>query len=213
MLPKAGEATGDRQVAPDRRVARYLQVAREGLRRVARTVAQLRDLQGVGGEEHSEPADVNQMLSQLLMLNAQRFADQQIEVVWEPDERLPDVPVVADGIRQVFLNILLNAMDAMPAGGTLHIRTARTRRPPGVSIVVSDTGHGMSSSVVARVFEPFYTTKKKGLGLGLFTSRSIMERHGGWIDLQSREGQGTTFELWLPITSQRAAKEIEPGHA
>lgn len=199
-LPNAAEAT------------RYLEVAREELHRVARTVAQLRDLHGANGTEHSEPVQLNDILSQLLVLNAQRYNQQGVEVVWQPG-RLPRVPVVQDGIRQVFLNLLLNALDAMPKGGRLEVRTTHTRTPAGVRVTFRDTGHGMAADVKDRVFEPFYTTKKQGLGLGLFTSRSIIERHGGTIEVDSRTGHGATFTLWLPLALEHnvvpAAEEAQ----
>ncbi len=105
---------------------------------------------------------------------------------------------MADRIRQVFLNLFLNAMDAIPQGGGLEIRTTQTRNPAGVRVTVRDSGAGIPPAVLDRIFEPFYTTKKKGLGLGLFTSRAIVEQHHGSIEAHSRPGRGTTFLVWLP---------------
>jgi len=178
--------------------SRYLAVAREELRRVTRTIAQLRDLQSFSESERVEPLDLNETLAQLLTLNTPRCSEQGIQVVWQPARRLPPLMLVADRIRQVFLNLLLNAMDAMPEGGVLTVHAARSRKPFGVRVTVRDTGPGIPAAILERVFEPFYTTKKKGLGLGLFTSRSIIERHRGTIDVHSRPGQGTTFVVWLP---------------
>lgn len=178
---------------------RYLAVAREELHRVARTVAQLRDLQTVSQPEQPEVVDLNDMLSQLLTLSTPKCTEQGIQVVWRPARRLPPLLVVADRIRQVFLNLLLNAIDAMPQGGQLMIRSTQSRNPAGVRVAVRDSGAGIPLAVLERVFEPFYTTKKKGLGLGLFTSRTIVERHHGSIEAHSRPGQGTTFIVWLPI--------------
>lgn len=182
---------------------RYLDVGREELRRVARIVAQLRDLQTVSEPEHAEPVDLNDMLVQLLTLNRQKCAEQGIAILWQPAQRLPPLVVALDRIRQVFLNLFLNAIDAMPRDGTLTVRTKWTRKPAGVRVTVRDTGQGMAPAVLARIFEPFYSTKKKGLGLGLFTSRSIIERHGGTIAVRSRPGRGTTFEVWLPVSMTR----------
>lgn len=190
----------DETLADTPEAGRYLAVAREELRRVARTVAQLRDLQGMAEPEVAELTDINGILGQLLTLNAQQCAQQGIEVAWRPARRLPPLFVAPDRIRQVCLNLLLNAMDAMPDGGMLAVRTARTRRPAGVRVTIQDTGEGMPPAVVARVFEPFYSTKKKGLGLGLFTSRSIIEGHGGTIAIRSHPGRGTKFEVWLPLS-------------
>jgi signal transduction histidine kinase len=114
---------------------------------------------------------------------------------------LPNLPLVSDRIRQVFLNILLNALDAMPRGGKLTAQTARTRKPEGVRVTIRDTGEGMMPEVLGRIFEPFYSTKKSGLGLGLFTSRSIIDWHEGAIEARSRPGHGSAFEVWLPAAS------------
>jgi PAS domain S-box-containing protein len=183
--------------------SRYLAVAREELRRVTRIMAQLRDLQGVSEPERAEPVDLNEMLAQLLTLNTQRCGQQGIEIAWQPARRLPPLVAVPDRIRQVFLNILLNAMDAMPQGGRLAVRTTHTRKPAGARVTVRDTGEGMTPAVLARIFEPFYSTKKKGLGLGLFTSRSIVEQHRGTINVRSHPGRGTTFVAWLPALPER----------
>jgi PAS domain S-box-containing protein len=180
---------------------RYLQVAHEELRRVVRTVAQLRDLHDVSTTGERILTDVNELLDQLTTLSRPKCIELRISMQWKPAARLPQVLVAPDRIRQVFLNLLLNALDAMPEGGQLSVSTGQTRNPKGVRVVVRDTGQGMSPEVLSRVFEPFYSTKKSGLGLGLFTSRSIVERHGGCIEARSQPGQGTAFTLWLPVDS------------
>lgn len=185
---------------------RYLAIAREELRRVARTVAQLRDLQAVTGQERLEEIDLNEILAQLLTLNASKCAELGIAVDWQPARSLPGLIVVSDRIRQVFLNLLLNALDSMAGGGMLIVRSATTRQPAGVRATIRDTGEGMTPEVLARIFEPFYSTKKTGLGLGLFTSRSIIEWHGGTIAVRSRAGRGSVFEVWLPV------RRGEPGY-
>lgn len=106
-------------------------------------------------------------------------------------------------IRQAMTNVVLNAVDAMPEGGTLRVRSY----PVGhwVCLQVSDTGNGMSEEVRRRCFEPFFTTKgRAGTGLGLSIVFGIIERHGGRVDLHSEEGRGTTFTFWLPIERSRA---------
>jgi PAS domain S-box-containing protein len=188
-LPEGGEA------------GRYLEVARTELYRVARTVAQLRDLNRAEGSARLESADLNDLLAQLLTLNEPKCGELGIQVIWQPARRLPALQVMPDRIRQVFLNLILNAIDAMPGGGRLSVRTAKTRQPAGVRATIRDTGEGIPKAVLARLFEPFHSTKKHGLGLGLFTSRSIVEQHGGTIEAHSQPGRGTTFAVWLPVTS------------
>jgi len=199
----------DETLAEPAEAGRYLAVAREELRRVARTVAQLRDLQVVDEPDRVERVNLNDLLAQLLTLNASKCAQQGVSVVWQPAQRLPGLLVAADRIRQVFLNILLNALDAMPQGGTLTVHTMRTRQPTGVRVTIRDTGEGIAPAVLARIFEPFYTTKKKGLGLGLYTSRNIIERHGGAIDVRSHPGRGSIIEVWLPTGPAFAGEHSE----
>ena len=127
------------------------------------------------------------------------------------------VPVEMDRgqVEQVLLNLAINARDAMPAEGTLEIRLGTTLVDgtgvlrPGryATIVVSDTGHGMAPDVIARVFEPFYTTKPRGhgSGLGLSTVYGIVSRAGGKIDVASTVGRGTTFEVFLPLAGMPVA--------
>ncbi len=177
---------------------RYLEVALEELRRVARIVRQLRDLQRSSAIEEREPTDVNVLLGRVRTLSRRKCEDQDVEMVWEPAVDLPLLPLAPDRIQQVFLNLVLNALDAMPQGGRLEVSTTRTSQPPGVTVSLADSGVGIPPEVLARLFEPFYSTKRDGLGLGLFISHEIVERHGGHVDVESRVGEGTTFKVWLP---------------
>jgi PAS domain S-box-containing protein len=177
---------------------RYLEVALDELRRVARIVRQLRDLQRSSAIEEREPTDVNALLGRVGTLSRKQCEDQGVEVVWDTAVDLPMLTLAPDRIQQVFLNLVLNALDAMPQGGRLEVRTTRTSQPPGVSVSLADSGVGIPPEVLARIFEPFYSTKRDGLGLGLFISHEIVERHGGHVDVESRVGEGTTFKVWLP---------------
>ncbi len=115
------------------------------------------------------------------------------------------MPIVGEHIQQVFLNLVLNAIDAMPEGGELRIRAEDTEAPLGVQIAFADSGSGIAPEEVRRMFEAFHSTKELGLGLGLFVSRNIVQQHGGRIDVESEIGQGATFRVWLPrsaITDQ-----------
>jgi CheY-like chemotaxis protein/anti-sigma regulatory factor (Ser/Thr protein kinase) len=115
---------------------------------------------------------------------------------------LEDVPAVrgnAAELREAFTSLVLNAIDAMPRGGTLHIRS-RLADYRHAAITVADTGLGMTEEVRKRVFDPYFTTKgEEGTGLGLSVSHSIVERHGGDLRVDSRPGEGTTFTITLPI--------------
>jgi signal transduction histidine kinase len=124
---------------------------------------------------------------------------------------LPPVPLDRDMFKQALLNLLLNAQQAMPAGGELTIQAARDGDHVVMNLI--DTGNGMTPEVAARAFQPFYSTRNGGTGLGLPTTRKIVQGHGGTIDVQSEIGRGTKFTIRLPAAMQKigaapAAKEV-----
>jgi len=110
-------------------------------------------------------------------------------------------PIDATQIQQVLVNLIKNAMQAMTKGGTLTIQTGESS--DGVWVSVSDTGGGIAQEQINRIFEPFYTTKKKGTGLGLMIVQRIVRAHNGRIELESHVGRGTTFRIWLPLHERR----------
>ena len=114
----------------------------------------------------------------------------------------PDLPLLSldpDQMRQVVLNLVTNAMHATPRGGALTV--ACEREGDQVMVRVVDTGSGMPEEILPYIFEPFFTTKPigQGTGLGLSISRGIVEEHGGRIEVQSQEGKGSAFTVWLPV--------------
>jgi two-component system NtrC family sensor kinase len=113
-------------------------------------------------------------------------------------------PVSADfgQLRQAFMNILLNACDAMPQGGTLTLTSHLYSGSREVEIGVADTGSGIAPDVLSRIFDPFFTTKEKGTGLGLSVVYGIVEKHGGSMHVDSRVGQGTTMKVRLPLAAE-----------
>jgi len=177
----------------------YIEVAREELRRAARVVSQLRDLHRRPTLARKEPADLNALVVRVLTLGLKQCQDYGVAVDWAPGTALPPLLLAVDQTEQVFLNLLLNALDAMPEGGRLLVSTRRTSRPLGASIAFTDTGTGIAPDHLAHIFEPFFSTKSDGLGMGLFVTRSIVEEHGGHIEVESQEGKGSTFTVWLPV--------------
>ena len=102
-------------------------------------------------------------------------------------------------LKQVMLNLMLNGLEAMDRGGRLDVATEA--RGDGLVVRISDTGTGIPPDLLNKVWDPFFTTKERGMGLGMAIVKGIVERHGGRIDLSSHPGQGTTVELTLPLTS------------
>jgi signal transduction histidine kinase len=121
-------------------------------------------------------------------------------VAWNPDRSIPLLLLAPNRVRQVLLNLVLNAVEAMPEGGTLTVTTVRTDEPSGARIVVADDGVGIPPDVLPHIFEAFSTTKPEGLGLGLYISRRIVEEHGGWIHVDSQLGRGSAVTLQLPAS-------------
>jgi len=110
---------------------------------------------------------------------------------------LPEVEIDTDQIRQVFINIINNAVQAMPEGGKLTIDTSQ--RNGSIQVRIADTGFGIPEEALGKIFDPLFTMKAKGIGLGLAVCKSIIERHGGIIEVESSVGQGTTFTVKLPL--------------
>jgi len=108
------------------------------------------------------------------------------------------------------VNLVKNAMQAMTQGGTLTVLTGET--PESVWVSVTDTGGGIPQEQINRIFEPFYTTKKKGTGLGLMLVQRIVRAHGGRIDVESQVGRGTTFRIWLPLHERKPRLLEAPMH-
>jgi len=121
---------------------------------------------------------------------------ENVRLTIDVDPDLPMVMVDATQIRQVFVNVILNAAEAMPEGGRLEIKARG--KDDLVTVEFTDTGGGIPESLVGKIFDPLFTTKPRGVGLGLAVCKSIMEKHGGDIRVQSKEGEGTTFTVSLP---------------
>ena len=149
------------------------------------------------------PADVNSIMENVLALVHKRLqhGDVRVHTTLTPD--LPFVPVVSDQITQVFLNIAINAIEALPTSGDLWLETLLSENGEWVLARFQDTGAGLSPEQTAHLFEPFYTTKSTGTGLGLAISYGIIERHGGAIEVSSQPDQGTTFTVKLPVHPEK----------
>jgi len=179
-------------------IEQYLDVGLEELRRAADVVARLRDIQRTSEPSHSKPIDLRVLLEKTETLTRKRCEEKGIQVTFDCQQELPLVKADDGRIQQVFLNLILNAVDAMEGEGELCVAARETRGPRGVSVDFTDTGTGIDPDVMRHIFDPFVTTKEDGLGLGLYVSRNIVEDCGGRIEAQSLTGRGTTFSVWLP---------------
>jgi PAS domain S-box-containing protein len=184
----------------DEEVEEYVTMAHEELKRAARIVSRLRDLSRPSHPGRGEPTDINALVDGVLRVSRKDLKSNYIRVVRHLEEDLPRPLLVPDRIKQVILNLVLNARDAMPEGGELHVTTEHDETNDRVVIAVADQGAGIPPEVQDRVFDPFFSTKSEGSGLGLFVSQNIVQEHGGRIDVESDVGQGATFRVSLPLT-------------
>ncbi len=142
-------------------------------------------------------ADVNSVIHDLLQFTKYELKESGIQVVEEYDEDIPRVDLDEKYLKQALLNIIKNAQAAMPEGGVLKVCTGL--KDDMVNISINDNGSGMSDEVRDKIFEPYFTTKDFGSGLGLTVVYKIIKEHGGEIALHSKEGVGTTFTIMLPV--------------
>ena len=149
-----------------------------------------------------EMVDLNELLEQVLLLVRKQMETLGIDVTWQRADGLPPVMAVPDRIRQVFLNVLLNAADAMPEGGKLEISAQQTVDPDGLRVAFADSGVGIKPEEMDQIFEPFHSTKPEGLGLGMFIMHRIVREHKGEIQINSKPGKGTTVAIWLPLPAR-----------
>jgi CheY-like chemotaxis protein len=161
------------------------------------------------------PVDANHMLQQVAELTRARWSDMALErgvvikLETSFEEDLPPITGAENEIRDAITNLVLNAVDAMPEGGTLALRSFRDRASERIGIEIRDTGLGMNAQVRARCLEPFYTTKgERGTGLGLAMVYGMIQRHSGELQIESEPGKGTTMRLLFPGTGAAEALHL-----
>ncbi|HEX8747185.1 MAG TPA: ATP-binding protein [Pyrinomonadaceae bacterium] len=185
----------------DASTSRFLDVARKETERVSHIIRQMLGFARRSGE--AEWINVNQLLEETLVLVEKKLKQSGVLVVRKLDENLPRVRARADQLRQVFLNLILNAQQAIDGRGEITLKTSANTHSlqPSISVEIIDTGHGISEEELQRIFEPFFSTRKKGTGLGLWVTQDIVRQHGGRIEVTSTKGKGTTFNVILLINS------------
>lgn len=207
----------NRPLSEDKR-RQYLLMSQDEVERLISIVQRLIDFYRPS-REGMRPIDLHEPLDLVLTLVHNQLEQSHVRIVRETTSRLPHVFAIANHIKQVYMNLILNAIEAMPDGGSLTIRShvaeaafdedhgaaatsgAAGHRVDGPSVVIefSDTGQGIPPHELSKIFEPFYTTRTKGTGLGLAISYSIIEQHHGELSVNSSPGQGTTFRIRLPV--------------
>ena len=154
-------------------------------------------------ETKSENLYVDKLIDETIQLAKNQIKLSKINIQTKFDKNLPPFYGDRNLLIQVFLNLLINAIDAMDDGGVISATVSREKRTGFISIQISDTGSGIPHHLIKSIFNPFFTTKptSKGTGLGLSVSKGIIEKHGGDIEVESRVNEGTTFTVHLPIVS------------
>jgi two-component system NtrC family sensor kinase len=192
-----------RRTLDDGKRQMYLSMAQEEVQRLIDMVQRMLNFYRPSTESR-ESVDLQEALDDVLTLVGKRIQHGNVVVHRDATGRLPPALGVANQLKQVFLNIIINAVEAMPTGGDLYVATGWDEQHGELSVSFTDTGEGIPISDLDSVFDPFYTTKSKGTGLGLSISHGIIERHGGRIEVESQVGSGSTFTVSLPSRSRRS---------
>lgn len=202
------ETTSNDALESAQRLERYLAVSKEEIARLDYIITQF--LQAI---RPSAPqlrlASLNDVVKETLELLRPEIENRGITVKERLARQLPASPMDPAQIKQALVNLIKNAIQAMTKGGVLNVQT--DPGVDGVVVSVGDTGGGIPQEQINRIFEPFYTTKKKGTGLGLMIVQRIVRAHNGRMDLESHVGKGTVFRIWLPLY-ERKTKLLEARH-
>ncbi|HVL69307.1 MAG TPA: ATP-binding protein [Vicinamibacterales bacterium] len=182
-------------------------------RETERCSAIVRNLLGFARERPLtlDDVDLNAALDEALFLAANQISLQNITLD-RARAPLPHVRADFGQIRQAFANVVLNACDAMPKGGTLSVRSGASEDGGSVEVTIADTGCGIPPDVLSKVLDPFFTTKEKGTGLGLSVVYGVVERHGGRLTIDSTAGAGTNVTIRLPATAAVPRTPALPAH-
>lgn len=197
IAQSALEWTMNTRYVLDEVMTENLQTVQDAIDQISEVIQNLRDTYRENDEQRA--VDLNQMVQQLTEMVSFNARQKRIDLCLDLDSSLPLARCVPHEIRQVLLNLLLNAIDAVDERGDICVRTTHDPTNSEICIIVEDNGEGIPDDVMASIFEPFFTTKREGSGLGLAISREIIEQHRGHITAASVRGSGTKFMVWLPV--------------
>ena len=167
--------------------------------RMGDLITRLRETYRPTLREEFKAGSLNTLVVEVQKLLATHLTRQRVGFEFIPDKNLPIISMIRDQIKQVILNVCLNAVEAMEQGGELCVRTHADDPNHGVIITISDNGPSINPKILPNIFDPFVTTKEGGTGLGLAITYDIIQRHHGQIDVESNMGMGTEFTIWLPV--------------
>ena len=195
-----------RPLPPSAESSEFIDIILEEVDRLNNVVSRFLDYARAdrGDGHRPQPVDVNHVVKKVVALLASSPEAKGVDVRARYDEQLPKVIADPEALVQVFLNLGLNAVQAMPDGGSLEILTTRRRRSrlgygQFAEVRLRDTGHGIAADKLPKLFIPFYTTKARGTGLGLAIAQRIVSQSGGTIEVRSTPDAGSTFSVFLPV--------------
>ena len=180
-----------------------LQVALNECNRMSDLIARLRETYRPTTGQEYDLESLNELVSEVERLISTHLRHNEVVFKFEPNPDLPSIPMIRDQIKQVILNICLNAVETMAGGGELAVTVVHLAETAGVEMTIADNGPGIPADVLPFIFDPFFTTKEGGTGLGLSITYDIVQRHDGKISVTSKSGEGTTFHVWLPLERAR----------
>jgi len=188
----------NRQIAEEDKLKKDINIVESELQRCRDILRGMLDF-ARAPEKEKMPTNINNLLQELLLLVSYQSEYKKTIIKKELEPDIPSIMSIPGKLKQVFMNIIINALQAMPEGGELNVSTAMNGNPQRIVVTIKDTGSGISEEDMSRIFQPFYTSKKTGTGLGLSISYGIIKAHGGDIEIKSNHEKGTSFFIYLPI--------------
>jgi C4-dicarboxylate-specific signal transduction histidine kinase len=191
------------ELTPDSPIHDFLEMAQSETQRLVDLVAQLRELYRMRPAVAPVGRRLDRLLDEVRALMTSQLESANVQ--WLQPEDVPGcmVNVIQDRLKQVFINLATNAIEAMqPDGGQLQVSVTLAADGQQIAVSFKDSGPGIAPEYVSRLWEPFFTTKAHGLGLGLSICYEIVQQHGGQITVESQPGQGAMFTVWLPLAAQ-----------
>jgi signal transduction histidine kinase/HAMP domain-containing protein len=189
----------------------YLKDIEQQTKRCRSIIQNLLKFSRASRKEEFEPTDVNQVVKETLAFIRHQVEKSKVKLVVRLDGSLPMVKGHASQLQQVFTNLILNGVQAMPGGGTLTVSTGMGGEAEMIEVAFTDTGVGIPKHSLDKIFEPFFSTKKvgEGTGLGLSVSYGLIKNHGGEIKVESKDNEGTTFSVLLPVPQDDISSKSE----